>query len=132
MLGALREIMKQAIPKAAASVGYQVRSEAYKEFADYLAPYLDIGSCHDRTSVLSAVDAIPDDELIAQFPKQILKGSTALSLWFFTTQKRFRSLQLTGIGSRQGSDLCTMLVTITELSSANWMEPLGLDASTGE
>ena len=42
MLGALREIMKQAIPKAAASVGYQVRSEAYKEFADYLAPYLDI------------------------------------------------------------------------------------------
>ena len=40
MLGALREIMKQAIPKAAASVGYQVRSEAYKEFADYLAPIL--------------------------------------------------------------------------------------------
>lgn len=74
MLGRLREIMKRAIPKVAGSVGYQVRSESYKAFAIYLSPYLDIGSCRDETSVGTAVDAMPDDELIAQFPNQILKG----------------------------------------------------------
>lgn len=74
ILGDLREIMKRVIPKIAGSVGYQVRSEAYKAFADYLSPYLDIGSCHDETSVDIAVDAMPDDELIAQFPNEILNG----------------------------------------------------------
>ncbi|EMX8445578.1 TPA: hypothetical protein ACKP9T_001578 [Pseudomonas aeruginosa] len=74
MLGELREIMKRVISQVASSVGYQVRSDSYKAFADYLSPYLDIGSCHDETSVKTAVDAMPDDELIAQFPTEILKG----------------------------------------------------------
>ncbi|MDZ4193801.1 MAG: hypothetical protein U1D65_17565 [Pseudomonas sp.] len=74
MLGELREIMKRAIPQVATSVGYQVRSDAYEAFADYLSPYLDIEHCHDEMSVRAAVDAMPDDELVAQFPMEILKG----------------------------------------------------------
>lgn len=74
MLAELREIMKRAIPQVATSVGYQVRSDAYEAFADYLSPYLDIEHCHDETSVRAAVDAMPDDELLAQFPMEILKG----------------------------------------------------------
>lgn len=74
MLSDLREIMKRAIPQVASSVGYQVGSNAYKAFADYLYPYLDIGTCHDKASVQAAVDAMPDDELIAHFPLEILNG----------------------------------------------------------
>ncbi|HBN8223118.1 TPA: hypothetical protein L3676_004665 [Pseudomonas aeruginosa] len=74
MLGDIREIMKRTIPQVASSVGYQVRSDAYKAFADFLSPYLEIGSCHDEASVQAAVDAIPDDELVAHFPLEILNG----------------------------------------------------------
>lgn len=74
MLCELREIMKRAIPQVASSVGYQIRSDAYKAFASYLSPYLDIGACHDKESVRVAVDAMPDEELIAHFSLEILGG----------------------------------------------------------